>query len=139
MKRLWCVVPEKYCSGCRRNHSLHWFTQPTDSTCVRARAWCRKAKLKQKFGISPEEYEVLVRKFGGRCGICGADDPQTEAGSWPIDHDHTTGQVRGILCLTCNRKLAWVDRHEVAIFRYLAGEVPIHIEQNTDRPSGQEE
>ncbi|MEV4708088.1 endonuclease VII domain-containing protein [Actinoplanes sp. NPDC049316] len=33
---------------------------------------------------------------GGVCAICGGDDPQH------LDHDHRTGEVRGILCFNCN-------------------------------------
>lgn len=58
----------------------------------------RRYHLKRTYGISLEEYERLA--IDG-CHICGA----REAGkkSLHVDHCHSTGQVRGILCDACNK------------------------------------
>lgn len=59
----------------------------------------RKSDLKYMYGISLEEYNILLIKQQNRCAICGNE----QAGK-PlfVDHDHTTGKVRGLLCSTCN-------------------------------------
>lgn len=55
-------------------------------------------------------YEALFAKQGGCCAICGKSGTTAER-DFDVDHNHTTGQVRGLLCGTCNRTigLAKVD------------------------------
>jgi hypothetical protein len=45
---------------------------------------------------------MLADQDGG-CAICG--DPSPEQGSLHVDHDHATGRVRGLLCVSCNNAL----------------------------------
>jgi predicted NAD/FAD-dependent oxidoreductase len=47
----------------------------------------------------------LWRYENGRCMICNTDQPGTESGYWPVDHDHATGRVRALLCSACNAGL----------------------------------
>jgi len=58
----------------------------------------RRGHLKRTFGLSPEERATLIESQGGTCAIC--DGPPQH-----IDHDHTTGKVRGVLCGPCNMGL----------------------------------
>jgi hypothetical protein len=54
-----------------------------------------------------EQYAQLVAEGGELCAICGAA-PKTRR--LHIDHDHRTGQVRGLLCYRCNRFLhSWMS------------------------------
>jgi hypothetical protein len=66
----------------------------------------RKDNLRKKYGISISEYEALLAGQGGRCAICGSDHPKAtlrgKPASWHVDHDHVTGNVRGLLCAKCN-------------------------------------
>lgn len=71
------------------------------------------------YGLKPADYRGLYIAQKGRCAICQAakgihpDDPRG-AGSrrLGVDHNHTTGQVRGLLCTggdkTCNRIIGWL-------------------------------
>ena len=62
----------------------------------------RKHLLKYKYGVDYEWYEgTLVEQQGG-CAICGSQDPAKGRKHLCVDHDHTTGAVRGILCSDCN-------------------------------------
>jgi recombination endonuclease VII len=68
----------------------------------------RNQRLKWQYGITLEEYNELLRKQGGVCLICEAAPAEIRNGkivSFPVDHDHKTGKVRGILCGFCNRGL----------------------------------
>jgi superfamily II helicase len=56
-------------------------------------------QLKKNFNISIEEYERLVKKQKGKCGICKKED------SLHVDHNHISGAVRGLLCSPCNLAL----------------------------------
>lgn len=59
----------------------------------------RAGHVRSTYGLSLEEYEGIVRDQGGLCALCG-DRPATH-----VDHEHKTGHVRGVLCLTCNSGL----------------------------------
>ena len=55
--------------------------------------------LRQKFGINLKDYDRLFEEQNGLCPICG-DAPDGKR--FAVDHDHATGQVRGLLCHRCN-------------------------------------
>jgi hypothetical protein len=48
----------------------------------------------------------MLSKQGDVCAICATDKP-TRVG-WVVDHCHSTGRVRGILCGNCNTALGMV-------------------------------
>lgn len=54
-----------------------------------------------RYGISVDRYEELLAMQGGRCAICQSADPRGKGG-FHVDHCHTTGTVRGLLCHFCN-------------------------------------
>ena len=66
-----------------------------------------------RFGLSKEEYESLVTKQGGKCAICGG--PPIRANKHlDVDHNHSTGKVRGLLCSNCNIGLGmFLDSEEL--------------------------
>jgi hypothetical protein len=56
--------------------------------------------LKIKFGITVAEYDALFLKQDKKCAACGFPPAGTRRPH--IDHDHSTGKIRGILCHGCN-------------------------------------
>lgn len=68
----------------------------------RSRESSRRRNLLCKYGITVEEYEELLRKQKDVCGIC---EGKSSDRNLAVDHDHTTGRVRGLLCNNCNRAL----------------------------------
>lgn len=70
----------------------------------------RNKGLRKKYGIKHTDYERMLEEQGGVCAICGTDDPGGHGGRrgtkfFHIDHCHTTGAVRGLLCQRCNNGL----------------------------------
>ena len=67
-----------------------------------------KARAKAGSHALPDaEYAELLARQGGGCAICGAT-PKTRR--LHTDRDHRTLQVRGLLCMRCNRALpAWIN------------------------------
>jgi hypothetical protein len=63
----------------------------------------RDAYYRRTFGISADEFDALLASQGGGCAICGSVPER--AASFHLDHDHLTGAIRGILCLSCNQAL----------------------------------
>ena len=62
----------------------------------------------KKLGIGLDGYTALLKEQDGRCAICRHHErTQTGDRTWGLsmDHDHTTGRVRGLLCNRCNRAI----------------------------------
>jgi hypothetical protein len=79
----------------------------------------RKSRLKRHFGLTPAEYDAMLLAQGGMCAICGAA-PFEGAKRHPVDHDHETGTVRGILCGRCNRALGLFQDDREILTRAIA-------------------
>lgn len=56
----------------------------------------RHYKLSTRYGVGLDEVERMIAEQGGVCAICRSAAPRD------VDHDHETGEVRGILCSPCN-------------------------------------
>lgn len=59
-----------------------------------------KHRLK-RFGLTPEQYDKLLLAQMGACAVCS----RTEKRKLAVDHDHSTGKIRGLLCTRCNNGL----------------------------------
>jgi hypothetical protein len=57
--------------------------------------------LKYKYGITLEDYNIMLFEQDGCCAICGIHHTEIKK-SLHVDHCHTTGKVRGLLCYSCN-------------------------------------
>lgn len=78
--------------------------------------WVDKDKryaLKKRYGLSLEDYNRMAEAQRWLCAICELD-PRTMA-AWPphhrvlhVDHDHSTGIVRQLLCNHCNRAVGFL-------------------------------
>ncbi len=74
--------------------------------------YSRRFLLRKRYGMSFEDYEVMLAAQGNVCAICGGTQAaqRTCAGNvvvpkLSIDHDHKTGKVRGLLCHPCNQTI----------------------------------
>ena len=79
---------------------------------VRVRIYNRNRFLLKRFGITFEQLEEMYVKQNGRCAICNLEFVHRR--QLHVDHDHTTGVVREILCNKCNPGLGfWNDDIEL--------------------------
>lgn len=62
----------------------------------------RREHLKNKYGITPEDYYTLLRAQNERCAICGTTEALGRCGVFVVDHCHKTERVRALLCSRCN-------------------------------------
>lgn len=65
-------------------------------------------KLKDRYNLTPEQYKKMQAKQNNRCAICGEEETALHNHTkkplkLAVDHCHTTGKVRGLLCQDCNR------------------------------------
>lgn len=72
--------------------------------------------IKQRYGVTPEQYRQMEREQDGCCAICH------RRRKLHLDHDHETNEARGLTCGQCNRALGLMqddpERLEAAA-RYL--------------------
>src|ERR1700757_2464970 len=92
----------KYCWTCNRE------VQKEQSRGAHAKA------IFERYGLTIDEYNGLYELQGGRCALCRIATGRTRRLS--VDHDHKTGDVRGLLCRPCNTLLGRV-RDSIAFFR----------------------
>lgn len=75
----------------------------------------RAYKFKSQYGITVEEFDQMLIDQKGQCALCSADisaggegrGKGMRTGNAAVDHDHVTGKVRGLLCITCNLMLGY--------------------------------
>ena len=82
------------------------------------RIW--RLRLKRKYGINERIYNEILESQGGICGICGAFNRHpTRWGNVSdklvVDHCHSTGKVRGLLCHNCNAGLGHFKDSQVRL------------------------
>lgn len=65
----------------------------------------RKAHLKREYGITLQEYNRMSELQGHVCMICGKGEMNYKNKVLCVDHNHETGQIRGLLCGLCNSGL----------------------------------
>ena len=63
-----------------------------------------QSTLLRNYGITIEIYNKIHSKQNGRCAICNIHQSEILYPFY-VDHDHTTGKVRGLLCASCNSQL----------------------------------
>lgn len=68
----------------------------------------RGSNLRQRYGLTVEAWEQLFQAQQGACGLCG--QPATNR-RLNVDHDHSTGRIRGLLCNICNRAVGLEERY----------------------------
>jgi hypothetical protein len=105
--------------GVSRNQLANWRSRLGMRVCrcgaalPKQRARCdpcdrrhkKDRSLRALYGITIDEYDRLVAEHDGRCAACGAEpnpDGARPEQSLHVDHDHTTGAIRGLLCGRCN-------------------------------------
>ena len=142
VKRATITYTEKVCKKCNITKPLSDFPKKKDNadghlhacrSCDNARKKKHKPSneksrqywLKYNYGIGLEEYNTLLTEQQGVCAICGSHP--TKERRLAVDHCHTTGEVRGLLCFRCNATLGKFN-DDITLFQkaieYLAVKKP---------------
>ncbi len=94
------------CKSCHILKSRHYTKKRSSETVNRS---ARNSRLKREYGISIDEFDQMVSTHRGICPICSRTTTR-----WVVDHDHNSGEVRDVICATCNIGLGiFLDSSEV--------------------------
>ncbi len=87
----------------------------------------RERNLQKNYGISSSDYDQMLLLQNGMCAICPTTFPggRKTSNYFHVDHDHTTGKVRGLLCAGCNLAIGHL-KESVATARALADYLDAH-------------
>jgi hypothetical protein len=77
-------------------------THPTEKSL-----WAWTTTLWKRYKMTADQYDTLFVAQGGRCAIC-KEKAENFDRRLAVDHNHTTGKVRGLLCLFCNNQIVRV-------------------------------
>jgi hypothetical protein len=98
---------QKWCARCQRFLPLTSFAarakgnRPTATYCIPCeRSYNHQHRLKSVFGIDADQYAAMYDAQEGRCAIC-LRRPRSRR--LAVDHNHGTGEIRGLLCSRCNK------------------------------------
>lgn len=98
------------CKECNRKRVKQWRKSNPDKRKLQRKreARCTKNKdLKRLYGITIEQYEEMLEAQGHVCAIC--KNPEVFDRLLSVDHCHTTGKIRGLLCCRCNSGIGWLQ------------------------------
>jgi len=103
------------CSRCGKVKDLNEFhtnVRNKDKKSDLCKECTRCIKYTRKFGITLEQYNEMYSMQKGMCKICGCttdDVRNSKYKNFAVDHCHTTGYVRGLLCMQCNTALFSIE------------------------------
>lgn len=69
----------------------------------------REQHYRREFGITTEDYNRMLKEQNNQCMICKRSDNHKRNRHFHVDHCHSTGKVRGLLCQKCNMGLGMFD------------------------------
>lgn len=117
---------DSHCIECRRGYCRKYGADNREKRNARMRDWRksnpdaarkndRSGKLRYKYGLSVDDVERMRSEQGGRCAICKKKTIRLF-----VDHCHTRGHVRALLCQTCNTFLGWYEKKADKIIEFQA-------------------
>lgn len=99
------------CKSCRTNDQRRWRKEKLGyetERYSRDKEHSRERHLVRKYGVDLKQYAAMLERQSGLCAICGAPEETQFKRVFHVDHCHTTGVVRGLLCRGCNHMLGVV-------------------------------
>jgi hypothetical protein len=104
------------CRSCLQIRNKKFYAKHKDLLKARVAKWKKNnpeqnksSKLLSKYGITLDQYRVMLNSQGNCCAICKTTTPDTKSNKFfYVDHNHKTNKVRGLLCYHCNIALGMI-------------------------------
>jgi hypothetical protein len=96
-----------HCKVCKNKESREWYEQNKERKKELSKNYRdikKNQDLKKSYKITLDDYNKMLVEQNHSCKICFSHQDKLKR-RLCVDHDHTTGKVRGLLCDTCNRSL----------------------------------
>lgn len=110
------------CKNCQNTCNRNYYHKPQNKEKIskKQKEYFKNKRLKDRYGITSKIWSEMFDEQKGKCAICGKHQENLKI-SLCVDHNHKTGKVRGLLCQSCNAKLAIVENKKFLEFaiRYL--------------------
>ena len=108
-----------YCGDCRTKREKEQNLIP--EVLKKKKDAGRRRYLAKNYNITPEKYQDMLRMQNGGCFLCGKTEEKNRK-LLAVDHDHETGEVRDLLCGTCNLLIGIIEKNDLRpkkLFNYL--------------------
>lgn len=120
----WTCIWPSICKECKRKISQEY----RDKGGIK---YSRNKSFKYKYGITLEQYEIMLINQDNKCLICERKFSNTIKPD--VDHCHKTKKIRGILCHACNLALGYL-REDMTVIQKLLD----YLESHTVQEKGEE-
>ena len=77
----------------------------------------KKCRLQKDYGITIEQWEQMEKEQNYVCAIC--KQPESKAQPLSVDHNHSTGKIRALLCAYCNIVVEYVENSRRPLQEYV--------------------
>ena len=71
-----------------------------------------KNNLKHKYSLTVEDYNEMIKQQDNKCLICNSEFSKQLFNHPCVDHNHETGEVRGLLCRRCNLSISYIENKD---------------------------
>lgn len=106
------------CKSCSNKGQRSLTKRRREEDPVKWSQYRRDKLLKSAYGITQKDFDKMLEAQSGRCAVCGTAENQVTNVMF-VDHCHSTGKVRGLLCSLCNSGIGKLqDDPEVVLKAY---------------------
>lgn len=120
---------ESYCKQCEANYNKeylkNWVIKNRNKSNTiktkyqkssKGKINSKYSKIKSRYGLTKEEYDRLIISTGNICSLCNNEFINNK---YCVDHCHSTGKIRGIICDRCNKALGLVKDSKTTLMNML--------------------
>jgi len=103
------------CRGCHNEKHRKQYHAENVEERQKRKKWQRKGHLFRKYGLTVKEFSAMILEQKNKCKICKCEmeDPQ-------VDHNHSTGELRGLLCRPCNLSLGLLKEDPKVLYNMIS-------------------
>lgn len=120
-------VPDR---PCKHGHSLRWVSSENCVECNREARHRQAERAKDRrvtklYGLTPEAHEAMFQSQSRRCLLCETEHQHRR--EMHVDHCHSSGKVRGLLCSKCNQAIGLFGENVTVMLRaveYVRADAP---------------